>query len=332
MTESLDGLLRAARQRRAGLVARLRAEGTDCWREFHGAVEGAPGVAVDRYGTLLLVQLFRSADAAIEVDGLRAVVAATAGEGDDVVIVDRRAGPAHLVVHGGRADEDFVVHEAGMPALVRARHQGQDPWLFLDLRAGRRRIRELAPGRSVLNLFAYTCTAGLAAACVGAREVWNVDFSAGWLAVGERNLALCGVDPARVRFLREDCLAVLRQLAGIPLARFGRLPRVTRIEPRSFDLVILDPPRLAQGRIGKVDLVHDYQSLFKPAWLSTAPGGAVLATNNVASVEGEDWLRSLTRCAEKAGRPVVSAELIVPDADFPSPDGRPPLKLALLRK
>lgn len=332
MTDALDGLLHAARQRRAALVVRLRAEGTDCWREFHGTVEGAPGVAVDRYGALLLVQLFRSADPSLEVGHLRAVVAATAGEGDRVVIVDRRGGPAHVAVHGAHADEDFVVHEAGMPALVRARHHGQDPWLFLDLRAGRRRIRELAPGRSVLNLFAYTCTAGLAAACAGAREVWNVDFSAGWLAVGERNLALCGVNPGRVRFLREDCLAVLRQLAGIPLARFGKGPRVTRIEPRTFDLVILDPPRLAQGRIGKVDLVHDYQSLFKPAWLSTASRGAMLATNNVASVDAEDWLKSLTRCAEKAGQPVVSAELIAPDDDFPSPDGRAPLKLALLRK
>ena len=72
MTDALDGLLHAARQRRAALVVRLRAEGTDCWREFHGTVEGAPGVAVDRYGALLLVQLFRSADPSLEVGHLRA--------------------------------------------------------------------------------------------------------------------------------------------------------------------------------------------------------------------------------------------------------------------
>jgi 23S rRNA (cytosine1962-C5)-methyltransferase len=57
----------------------------------------------------------------------------------------------------------------------------------------------------------------------------------------------------------------------------------------------------------------------------------VLATNHVASVERETWLESLSRCAEKAGRPLAAVELVEPDADFPSRDGRPPLKIAVCR-
>ncbi len=322
-------LLAIAAARRTDTLDRLRAEGTDCWRVFHGATEGLPGVAIDRFGALCLVQLFRAASETLDVPGL---VGALAGHdvGTAIVVVDRRRGPAHVVVHGDHADDEFIAQEAGMRCLVRARHTGQDPWLFLDLRAGRRALRAIAKGRSVLNLFAYTCASGVAAACGGAREVWNVDFSTTWLAIGARNAELNGVAACQ-RFLCEDALAVMRQLADMPVGRRGKVPRHTRFEPRRFDVVVLDPPRLAHGAYGKIDLVGDYQSLFKPAWLATADGGTLLATNNVASVERDSWLRALERCAEKAGRPLRDIETVAPDADFPSPDDRAPLKIALCR-
>jgi len=341
--ESFSDLLGRALSARAELFSKLQTESTDAWRCFHGAVEGLPGVVVDRYGELILVQLFRSAPADLEVDALVAAVqeqvaavAAQAAVGDgeapaaEIVVVDRRGGTAALEVDASRARrEEFVAHEGGMKFLVRARHEGQDPWLFLDLRAGRRALRELAPGRSVLNLFAYTCTAGIAAALAGATEVQNVDFSAKWLDVGRRNARLNELRSDRVRFLREDCLAVLRQLAGQKVGRYGQAERHTRIEPRTYDVVVLDPPRLSRSSLGRVDLVSDYQTLFKPAWLSVAEGGHLLATNNVASVDLDAWLTQLRRCADKAGRPIRSIDVVTPDADFPSPDGRPPLKLAV---
>ncbi|MBK8974643.1 MAG: class I SAM-dependent rRNA methyltransferase [Planctomycetes bacterium] len=324
----LDDLLERASARRSALLERLRAEGTDCWRLLHGATEGLPGVAVDRYGELVLVQLFRAAPDGVEeplADALRERAAA----GDVLVVVDRRGGPSAVRVSAAAERNEFVCSEAGMRCLVRAEHAGQDPWLFLDLRAGRRMVRTLANGRSVLNLFAYTCTAGIAAAQRGASEVLNVDFSQGWLDVGRRNARLNDVDDDRVRFLRQDCLAVLRQLAGMPVARRSQRRTFRRVAPRTFDLVVLDPPRLAKSAFGTVDLVGDYQSLFKPAWLATAPGGHLLATNNVASVDRDVWVASLWRCADKAGRPIARLEIVEPDADFPSPDGRPPLKVVL---
>ena len=341
--ESFAALLDQALSRRTELFETLRAEETDAWRVFHGAVEGLPGVVVDRYGDLLLAQLFRAAPADLEVEALVDAVASRAAacgierqgadEGDslpEVVVVDRRGGTACRQVDASRARrEEFVAHEGGMRFLIRARHEGQDPWLFLDLRAGRRALRQLAPGRSVLNLFAYTCTTGIVAALAGANEVHNVDFSATWLDVGRRNARLNELRSDRIRFLREDCLAVLRQLAGLPVGRHGMAERYTRIDPRTYDVVVLDPPRLSKSALGRVDLVSDYQTLFKPAWLSVAEGGYLLATNNVASVDLDTWLAQLRRCADKAGRPIRSIDVITPDADFPSPDGRPPLKLAV---
>jgi 23S rRNA (cytosine1962-C5)-methyltransferase len=102
-----------------------------------------------------------------------------------------------------------------------------------------------------------------------------------------------------------------------------------RIRAREFDLVVLDPPTWATTSFGAVDLVRDYQSLFKPSVLATKPGGTILATNHVSTVDLDEWLESLQRCAAKAGRPLSSLEVLTPEADFPSPDGRHPLKVAL---
>jgi 23S rRNA (cytosine1962-C5)-methyltransferase len=52
--------------------------------------------------------------------------------------------------------------------------------------------------------------------------------------------------------------------------------------------------------------------------------------NNVAQVDRESWVSDLSRCAVKAGRPIKDIQLLTPDGDFPSFDGRPPLKVALL--
>ena len=80
-----------------------------------------------------------------------------------------------------------------------------------------------------------------------------------------------------------------------------------------------------------VDLVNDYPALFKPALLATAEGGTLVCCNNVAEVQRDAWLDQLQRSARKAGREVRAAEWILPEADFPSPDGQPPLKTVLLR-
>jgi 23S rRNA (cytosine1962-C5)-methyltransferase len=92
---------------------------------------------------------------------------------------------------------------------------------------------------------------------------------------------------------------------------------------------VLDPPRFAKGPFGTVDVVRDYPSLFKPALLALAPGGAILATNHVPTVTAADWHDVLRRCADKAGRPLRALQPIEVDADFPSFDRNPPLKMVL---
>ena len=76
--------------------------------------------------------------------------------------------------------------------------------------------------------------------------------------------------------------------------------------------------------------MRDYQSLFKPCVLAARPGGVILATNHVSTVDEADWHEVLRRCATKAGRPLVDLQRLQPESDFPTlADGKHPLKLAL---
>ena len=214
---------------------------------------------------------------------------------------------------------------------------------------------------SVLNAFAYTCGAGVVAADAGAGRVVNTDHSASYLAHGDANAKLNGVP--KMDSLCLDFYPAMRQMAGLAMqgrkemgrggrgggrgARGGRggrgrsdgksknnsISAPLKIEPETFDLVILDPPTLTKTRFGAVDIENDYPSLAKPSALCVKPGGVLLATNHSAAVGLDDWLEIVSRCASKAGREVLSVDVIEPDGvdddDFPPlDDGKRPLKVA----
>ena len=337
MAESLTHKLAAALDARVSLVAELQKQATNAYRVFHGAVEGQPGLSVDRFGDVALIQTFHRALDLVELE--------------EIVEFYRSVDPNWLVVYNDRsqsnsrvgnwlssaaqevAEEPRQIQELGVNFRFTARHPGQDPWLFLDMRAGRRRVMQLAAGKTVLNLFAYTCGIGVAAATVGARQVVNVDFAQSGLGVGQLSAGLnrLAVMPT---FLKSDVFAALRQYAGLgqpQVVRGQRLPEFAKLAPQQFDVVFLDPPRYAKSPFGVVDLVRDYPGVLKPALLATVPGGTLLCCNNAAEMQRDTWLDQVLRCAAKAGRPVRDYSWIAPEADFPSPDGQPPLKMLELR-
>ncbi|OGS05874.1 MAG: SAM-dependent methyltransferase [Elusimicrobia bacterium RIFCSPLOWO2_12_FULL_59_9] len=335
--DALSGRLAAALERRSALLGRLRSEQTDAYRLFHGAAEGAAGLTVDRYGDLLLAQSFHHPLQEAQLAELETFYA-RAFPGLPLIYNDRSRSNSRIInklspKRLAAARQPRRARELGVYYRIQGRHAGQDPWLFLDLRAARRRVMREAAGKSLLNLFAYTCGVGVAAAKAGASRVVNVDFSKSSLAVGEENARLndLGVE---ISFVRSDVFPALRQLSGLGqprVARGKRMPPFHKMEKQQFDLVFLDPPRYAKSPFGAVDLVNDYPAVFKPALLCVAEGGAILCCNNAAEVAREAWMDQLQRSARKAGRPIRDSEWILPESDFPSYDGRPPLKMALLR-
>lgn len=335
---------------RRELVTSLHAEGTSCYRLLHGATEGAPGVTLDRYGDLLLLQTFRDppADPAAFLHEAQALVGESLGLELHPMWHDRRKGARQWPMQPPSLAVEHSAAEIGLDYLISIPNPGKDPGLFLDFRVARRWLRKNSNGRDVLNVFSYTCGAGVAALAGGAKSVVNLDFSESALCIGTANAELNGLDMERWEAVRADALPALRALGGLPAAqdrrrrggvqgrgRGGQRGRTAaapqpKLRPRQFDLVVLDPPTWSTSTFGTVDIVRDYQSLFKPACLATRPGGTVLATNHVSTVDEAEWHDSLARCAAKAGRPLVDIQTLSPEHDFPMlVDGRSPLKLAL---
>ena len=335
---ALNQALRAALARRQTLLAELHAQGSDCYRLFHGSQEGAAGLTIDRYGPQLLVQSFHQPLERDVLSDVFAICLEVLGLHLLEVYNDRSQANSRIDRSDLRhtpepaALADLVGHEWGLNYRVRARHAGQDPLLFLDLRNARGWVKRHSAGKSVLNLFAYTCGVGLCAAAGAARRVVNLDFAEGNLAVGRENAAL-NPQLAPMQFIQSDYFPAIRQLAGLPIAqrRGQRLPPYPRLAEERFDLVFLDPPAWARSAFGTVDLLRDYQSLLKPALLATAEGGTLVCCNNLARVEMDEWREQVLRCAAKSGRPVREVEALAPASDFPSFDARPPLKTLILQ-
>jgi 23S rRNA (cytosine1962-C5)-methyltransferase len=330
--------LSAALVNRQSLLSELHQQGTDCYRLFHGSQEGAGGLTIDRYGPQLLIQSFHQSLNADDLQTLAAQCGSTLDEDLLLVYNDRSRGNSRVdrsdAIHLAEPDAlaDTVAHEWDLNYRIRGRHAGQDPLLFLDLRNARGWVKNNSAGKSVLNLFAYTCGVGLCAAAGGAREVVNLDFAEGNLAVGRENGALNpGLIP--MQFIQSDYFPAIRQLAGLPVAgrRGQQFPNYPKLQQRQFDLVLLDPPAWAKSAFGTVDLLRDYQSLLKPAILATAKDGVLICCNNLAKVAMSEWREQVLRCATKLGRPVRDCQVILPGADFPSSDGQPPLKTLILQ-
>lgn len=335
---SLEQALRAAYLNREALLTQLHDQRTNCYRLFHGSQEGAPGLTIDRYGPQLLVQTFHQPLQRDVLLALHEHTCTNLGVPLSLVYNDRSQGNSRIdrsdPVYPAQASalEDQIGQEWGLNYRIRARHSGQDPLLFLDLRNVRGWAKANSAGKSVLNLFAYTCGVGLCASAGGAREVCNLDFAESNLAVGRENGALNPELPP-MQFIQSDYFPAIRQFAGMPIpTRRGRaLPDYPRLAPKQYDIVLLDPPAWSKSAFGTVDLLRDYQSLLKPALLATADSGVLICCNNLAKVELGEWREQVLRCASKAGRTVHDCKVLQPAADFPSADGKPPLKVLILQ-
>ncbi len=339
----LATLLASAWQCRESLLALWQDENTDCFRLFHGTVEGVNGLSIDRYSSQLLIQSFHHSISPQQIEQIDQFYRAKIPQLQECIYHDRSAkGSRRGGVDTYERGDPVEGIELGVTYQVDVKRLGQDPLLFLDMRVGRQWMLDNAKGKSVLNLFSYTCGIGICAAVAGAASVWNVDFSDSALDVGQNNALINGLDFERVGFIQSDCFPALKQLAGIPIkARQKRLkngrmsktslPDYPKLPKKQFDIVFMDPPRWAKSAFGTVDLVRDYQSLFKPALLSTKPGGTMLVCNNVAKVDRVQWAEQLMRCGEKLGRDVQVQRVLEPYGDFPSFDGNPPLKILELK-
>lgn len=181
---------------------------------------------------------------------------------------------------------------------------GYSAGLFLDQRANRQFVRQIAPAR-LLNCFAYTCSFAVAAGSVGA-ETLSVDLSKKSLARGRENFALNFLPTEKHRFIADDVLEVV--------------PRLER-KGEKFDVIILDPPTFSRSHRGKAFQVErDFETLLLAALPVASRSARILLSTNCTTL-AVPALEVMGRYCMKATRRAGSfhSESALPD--FPGGTG-----------
>jgi 23S rRNA (cytosine1962-C5)-methyltransferase len=241
----------------------LRA-GSDAMRLVHGESDGLPGLVVDRYADVVVVQIL-SAGAErwreawgpmlARLTGARAVYERSDVEVRTLEGLTPRLGP--LV--GGEPGRVRIV-EDGVAYLVDVA-RGQKTGFFLDQRDNRALCASLANGADVLNAFCYTGGFTLAALRGGALHVDSIDTSGEALAAAGENLVLNGLDAARADWIEADVFAHLRKY---------------RDRGKHFGLIVLDPPKFAPTEKHVPNAARAYKDINLWALKLLAPGGHLL--------------------------------------------------------
>jgi 23S rRNA (cytosine1962-C5)-methyltransferase len=180
--------------------------------------------------------------------------------------------------------------------------------LFLDQRDNRQRVRTVATGQSVLNLFAYTGSFSVAALAGGASAVTSVDLSRTALEWAARNAARIGAGE-RHRVIADDAFDVLARMH----ARGER-----------FDLVIVDPPSYSTSKRGRFQVTKDYSDLCRAALLVLNDGGTLVGCLNHHGVSQVMLRRFVQEAAGLAGVFIEQLRDVGPQRDFPCRVGDEP--------
>jgi 23S rRNA (cytosine1962-C5)-methyltransferase len=285
--------LAAARERRRALID---SPDTNAFRVVHGENDGLPGLVVDRYDRSLVIKVYTAA----WLPHLDDVLSALGALIDPLQVVLRLGrsveGPEkskprdRQVLLGGDPVMPVVFRENGLlfeADLLR----GQKTGFFLDQRENRARVEQLASGRSVLNVFAYTGGFSLYAARGGARSVTSLDVSPPALAAAKRNFALnrsvTGVASARHEVLQGDAFKLLAEMREIG---------------RTFDMIILDPPSFAKANSEVEGALRAYTRLIRLGIDVLSDGGTLVAASCSSRITSERFHRLVQDTVANARR------------------------------
>ena len=288
---------------REGLPA---ARHTNAMRLVHGESDGMPGLVVDRYADVLVVQFLAAGverwrgpilDALVELTGCEAVFERSDAEVRTLEGLEQRIGFAR----GNRAAARCPIIEYGLNFRVDV-EQGQKTGFFLDQRENRQRVRALAAGREVLDGFSYTGGFAIAALAGGAKRVTAVESSAPALEVAKENLAANPLDPSRVDFVKSDVFSELRTL---------------RDRGARFDMVVLDPPKFAPTAAQARNAARAYKDINLLALKLLAPGGLLASFSCSGGVGAELFQSIVAGAALDAGGEAKIIERFAASADHP---------------
>jgi len=276
---------------------------TDAYRLVHGAADRLPGLFVDRFGDALLVHADSDQILEHHTPALASVFSRSALAVAKLHPREASRAQYRERLLWGEARDEVTVTEHGVRYAIRPLGAGLNVGLFLDMRDVRSWVRDAASGKTVLNLFAYTCAFGVAASLGQARRVVNLDLSRGYLAWGQRNYALNELEPKNEDFIYGDAFDWL--------GRFAR-------RAQQFDVVIVDPPSFSSSRKQSFSVERDYARLVEAAARTVASGGMLLAATNHAAISDSRFDGWFDLGLTQAGRHApITERWREPVGDFP---------------
>ena len=305
--------LARAYEARMGILAD---PGTSACRLVNAESDGLPGLIVDRYDGWLVTQFL-----ALGVDRWKEEIVKQIGptvgpvverrifsvhgvyDRSDVEVRAKEGLPQATGVLVGDEPPDLVeIRENGLHFLVDVK-RGHKTGFYLDQRDNRRKVAPYLRGRDVLNCFAYTGAFAVYAMAAGAKRVTNVDTSAQALELARRNADLTGLpDLSGLEYITGDVFAELRRF---------------RAEGRTFDAVILDPPKFAQNDRQLKRAARGYQDINRVAMNILRPGG-VLVTFSCSGLVSPDLFQKIIFSASlEAEREVQILEKLSQASDHP---------------
>jgi 23S rRNA (cytosine1962-C5)-methyltransferase len=301
---ALDGALL---ERRIGeALARRRAlfPSADAFRVVHGEADLLPGLIVDRYGDVAVIQTAargmdaREAELALVVEralGARLVVARDDGGARDFEGLERRKG-----ILRGKGATLARWHDAGNEFEADVLTDGKTGG-FLDQVENHARAASYAlPGGDALDAFTYHGGFALALARAGARSVLALDEAAAAVERTRANAARNGLTNVAVQ--QSNAFDALRALES---------------EGRRFDVVVIDPPALAKRKSALTGAERAYKELNLRAFRLCKPGGIVVTCSCSGKLTAERFGALVEAAAADAGRPAQLLERCAAGRDHP---------------
>jgi 23S rRNA (cytosine1962-C5)-methyltransferase len=303
--ETVDAAFLRARLERAIAARAALPPESDGLRLVHSESDGLPGLVVDRFADTLAVQVLSAGmepwrdtvvELLVELTGCPNVYERSDAEVREMEGLAPRKG----LLRGG-LPAPLTIAEYGLKYHVDVEH-GQKTGFYLDQRENRRRIGELARGKEVLNCFCYSGGFTLAALNGGAVSALSVDSSPEALDLARANVALNGLPEDRAQWLQADVFKALRQF---------------RDQGRSFDLIVLDPPKFAPTAQHAEKAARAYKDINLWALKLLRPGGLLATFSCSGGVSAELFQKIVAGAAVDAGVEGQVLEHFTAAADHP---------------
>ena len=302
----VTGLVAAAVGRRADFFANAE---TNAIRLVNAESDGLPGVVADYYAGWVVCQ-FTSAGAAYWKDVVSAALMKFApvcqgvSERLDVDMRTREGlptDPAFSVLLGAEPPDLVKITEGQCNYLVDVR-RGHKTGFYLDQRDARAAVGALANGADVLNCFSYTGGFGVSCRAAGALSVTQVDISGDALKLARRNEELARLCGTRMDYVEADVFQYLR---------------TCRDAGRTFDLIVLDPPKFAAVRQQLMKASRGYKDINLLAMKLLRPNGILATFSCSGAMDPELFEKVVAEAARDAARDFKIVSRTFAGADHP---------------